>query len=336
MFDIPLNRPVLTWFVLLLICSFAPARSTTADEFSAVYYDSVSVTPGFTLRIGFWQDPDLSGDAKTTLRNRLIYLGGLLKEGLGEDLAACKFSDLEVYVLDDYQVLKDERRSGDYFDLLHCDQATYLIHGFGDSDPYDVLVEEATSERPDERGAGIWVRADSAIKSAAGKQWQDLENRHVAIVDEGCLYGGALQEARLAKDADRPVSDEAYSRTGCGSTSEAILRLITGLASEKPIEAAFLPLDSPGFKLAKRSLGLRPREDLPIRLLAEFDTDHLPGRPILAARYLLEGNPPLCRKLAAFFERQSIPWNWKSTNRARYQDLRAELRPLRDSGGRRP
>ena len=301
-----------------------------------MYYDSITATPEFTLRIGFWQDPDLSVDAKTTLRNRLIYLGGLLKNGLSDDLAACRFSDLEVYVVDDYQVLREERRSGDFFDLLHCDQATYLIHNIGESDPYDVLVEEATSERMDESGAGIWVRADSAIKSVVGKRWQDLENRNVAIVDAGSLLGGALQEVRLTKDPDRPLSNEAYTRTGCGSTSDAILRLITGLASEKPIEAAFLPLESPGFRLAKRALGLSPREDLPIRLLAEFKTDTLPGRPILAARYLLEGNPHLCRKMAAFFERQSIPWYWKPTNRDRYQDLRAELRPLRDSGGRRP
>lgn len=317
----------------------------------AVMYDSITdTTPGFTLRIGFWQDPDLSGknpdpseeephpseETRADYYGDLTKLGQLLNANLGDDLAACGFSDLEVYVVDNYRDLREERRNGRFFDLLHCDQAAYLISGMGEADPYEVLVEEATKERIDEFGAGIWVRRDSPIQRVTGKPYKDLDDRHVAVVDERSLCGGALQMARLARSATPPLPTNKYKRTACGSTSDAILRLITGFASEYPIEAAFLPLESPGFEAARKTLGLGRREDIPIQLLDGYKTDGLPGRPMLVARYLQKACPDLTDRLSSFFENQTSPWQWVRPDLPRYRELGAELVQLPDMRDRKP
>jgi len=128
-----------------------------------------------------------------------------------------------------------------------------------------------------------------------------------------------------------------YERTECGSTSDAILRLVTGLASERPIEAAFLPVDSPGFQVARRALGLRRKEDLPIRLLARFPVEDSPGFPLLIGKYLRTCNPEIGAKLVSFFETQNIPpWRWKETTEEKYGNLQEELAPLLQAGEDRP
>src|SRR5690606_29577906 len=142
------------------------------------------------------------------------------------------------------------------------------------------LAEEIpASDSENWNKGGIWVREDSSIRSVVGEQGYDLTYRHVAIVDEHCLLGGALQRARLHSLGNRPFSatGEEYPRTSCGSVSDAILRLLTGLSSSwPPIEAAFLPLDSPGYREARDLLGLRRRDPLPIRLLATYEIEDLP------------------------------------------------------------
>ena len=321
--------------ILIIGLALSSLLKAAFGQPAAVVYNPITEARPFRaeFKIGFWQDPDLSPNARESLKNRLRPFSIRMIEKLGPTLAECGFTDLGIYLIEDYRLLHEERLKGD-FDLLHCDQAVYLVGkqylppGAREWEPYEVIAEEVLPEGTRKAQAGIWVREDSPIRKAA---WlSGKKGRHFALVDDNCLLGGALQMARLAGLHPSPLSatKEDYFRTSCGSVTDAILRLLTGIANETPIEAAFLPVDSAGFLKARKALGLAREEDLPIRLLESFEVKNPPGPPLLATRFLLECRADLRTALTDFLSEQRSPWRWRESEASRYQELEEEIAPL--------
>jgi hypothetical protein len=293
-----------------------------------------SSTPPWVFKVAFWRDPDVSDTLQERLDYRINLLANELTKALGPDLVECGYRDIKIYLIDDYRDLLTERGKGE-FHLLHCDPAAYLMGrlypspGFENWDPYDPILEEVPPEDSDERSCGIWIRTDSKIENLS-----ELKGAHIAAVDGHCLLGGVLQKAALAS----PISSVGgeFQTTDCGSTSDAILRLITGFATERPITAAFLPLRSPGVQKARRALGLKRGENLPIRLLEKFDGTDLPGNTLLASRILEQCGAAFLEKLTRFFLDQNDPWNWRTPDPIRSEKLERTLAPLFGRGGESP
>jgi hypothetical protein len=293
-------------------------------------YEQIAISPTAPLRfkIAFWKDPDLPPRTRPSGDKLRLFARRLIAE-LGPDLAASGFGDLTISLIEDYDQLWDERwRVG--FDLIECDPAVFValrtfFQGQAEEDPYELLVEEEPLDPPPST-ATIWVRKDSEINDLAA-----LKRRHVAIVSKYCLLGGAIQKARLSLDLQESL--EQGLATECGSVSDAILRLITGVATDKPIEAAFLPLNSPGFRAAARDLGLKTPDDLPIRVLATFEEEPIPGYPLLVRQNLLQLHPDLKEKLRQFFLGESAlgdkaPYRWKEPSVERMKEISKELDSL--------
>lgn len=325
------------WWAFVFPILIAGLGSPANSEPSIVAFTPIieASTPPWRFKVAFWRDPDLSDALKERLDYRIYLLANNLKESLGSDLIQCGYRDIEIYFIDDYRDLLSERGKGE-FHLLHCDPAAYLMGrlypspGFENWDPYDQILEEVPPEDSDERACGIWVQVDSEIQSI-----DDLrEGAHVAAVDGHCLLGGVLQKAALAS----PISTfgGGFHTTDCGSVSDAILRLITGFATDQPIEAAFLPLRSPGVQKARRMLALRRGENLPIRLLEKFDGSDLPGNTLLASRVLDVCGPAFKAKITRFFLSQDNPWKWRTPESGRFENLERKLAPLFGRGEESP
>lgn len=320
---------------LLLLLALRAAPPAAAGV-SVVAFNPIidSSTPPWSFKIAFWRDPDLSDTLKERLDYRIYLLSNNLKEALGPDLVQCGYRDIEIYLIDDYRDLLTERGKGE-FHLLHCDPAAYLMGrlypspGLPHWDPYNQILEEVPPDDPEDRSCGVWVRSDSGVDRLS-----DLRGAHIAAVDGHCLLGGVLQKASLSGPAATAVAP--FQTTDCGSTSDAILRLVTGLATERPIEAAFLPLRSPGVQKARRAMNLKRGENLPIRLLERFDGSALPGNSLLASRILEQCGPVLLDKLTRFLLEQTTPWEWRTPDPQRFKALEETLAPLFGKGGGAP
>ncbi len=297
-----------------------------------------SALASWTFRIAFWRDPDLADlvprKREDSLVEKLSDFGERLRSEMGAELHDAGFGDFTITLIEDYDRLKDERLKGEGFHLLHCDPALYLLgktflESNREEDPYAVLVEEATPENAGSRGAAIWVRKDSTIREI-----RDLSRRHAAIVHRSALLGGALQRAELLRGPEQRMREGLtegtgdYELTTCGSVSDALLRLATGLATEIPIEAAFLPLEGPGFRLVQRELGKKSIAELPFRVLSTIPADSLPGFPLLVNSYFLGKHPGICLNLKRFFLRERFPYRWMEPNTGVLNQLAQELEPL--------
>jgi hypothetical protein len=253
---------------------------------------------------------------------------------MGKELHAAGFGDFTITLIEDYDRLKDERLKSDGFHLLHCDPATYLLgksflESNREEDPYEVLLQEASPEDTGSQGAAIWVRKDSSIREI-----QDLALKHIAMAHPFSLMGGALQRAALLRGPDRPLREGLTEGIGdfvvttCGSVSDAFFRLATGLATEKPIEAAFLPLEGPGVRLVLRELGKKSVDELPFRALTTLPTDSLPGFPLLANSYLIRQHPALRESLKRMLLRERFPYRWDEAGVEAMNQLSRDLAPL--------
>jgi hypothetical protein len=327
-------RPRFAFLFLLL------AATAAADVFDAVAVNHFGSGP-FTFRIAFFRDPDLAaqpfGPRRDTLVEKISLFVRRLTDTLGSDLEKAGFGDLSISLIEDYDRLWEERRRG-AFDLLHCDPAVFLIgEGYlegGDfDDPYEVFLEESTGAEEPGPAAVIWVRGDSPLRDV-----RDLAGRHVVAVHRSCLLGGALQRAFLALNPSthfpEPVekSGGAYPLTECGSVSDAVLRLITGLANQAPVEAAFLPEQAPGLLLAAREMGLPSSAALPLRVLARIPTEPLPSNLLLLHRSLSEEKPEqragLIERIKAVLLAERTPFRWDEPGIECLGLLRERLGPL--------
>jgi len=295
-----------------------PAIGTERADYYRQIPDSTSVNP---FNIALWVDPDLLVYNQQLQEKIRRFGNGLLDEASAE-LKAANFGFISIEVLNDYERLLEERKNG-IFELLHCDQAVYLA-GRSQFDLYEVLLEQYREESPSAGAAGIWVREDSEIKELG-----DLVGRHIAAVHSYSLLGGALQQALLAVTprSPRPGEEGNYKPTkytNCGSASDAILRLITGVATERPIEAAFIPTSSPGLSLAARLLGV-DESGLPIELLETHPNTRLPGKPLLVSGLLKSEEPALVNCLKTFLVRQRVPYKWQNSGKERFVSLEHDL-----------
>ncbi len=324
---------------LFILLSLLPLAGFTQNN--AVVYGSLgdrSAPASWTFRIAFWRDPDLADmvarKGEDSLDEKLSNFGERFKTQMGRELLSAGFGDFTISLIEDYDRLKDERLKGEGFHLLHCDPAMYLLgRAFletnREEDPYEILVEEVSQENTASRGVAIWVRNDSSIRAIS-----DLSRRHVAIVHRSSLLGGAIQRAALLRGPEPRLREGLtegtgnYELTTCGSVSDALLRLATGLATEKPIEAAFLPLEGPGFRLTLREMGLKNISDLPFRVLTTFPTDSLPGFPLLVNSYFLRQYPLLCDHLKQMLIRERFPYQWRVPNTGFMNQLAQALEPL--------
>ncbi len=301
-----------------------PVRSEVKD-FSLSTFEA---SQGERFRIAFWQDPDLSRLEFTheSFQEKLRRFERDFILAMEGPLVEAGFGDIKISIIDDYENLLEERTFGN-FHLLHCDVATYLLPKNESFEPYTVLLEETPSEPLTSSHAVIWVTAESTYQEP-----QDLFGARVAIVDPYSLFGGTIQWARLWKAVGRLGLGEGppFETVKTGAVSEGILRLVTGLGTESPIQAAFLPADGAGFQVAAQMLGLKRTEDLPIRILRKPAGIPIPGNPLLIDRYrLAEPYPGLTQQLGDFFESQKLPWSWKRSDDKRFEPLLQTLSPLR-------
>ncbi len=350
-----------TTALLFLLVSLLPLSGFAQND--AVVYGALgdrSAPAAWTFRIAFWRDPDLaalvsrqredslddklwrdpdfaalvSRQHEDSLNEKLSRFGERLKTEMGKELQAVGFGDFTITLIEDYDRLEDERLKGDGFYLLHCDPAMYLLgkaflETNREEDPYAPLVEEVSPEEAGMYGAAIWVRKDSNIHEV-----RDLVRRHIAIPHHSSLMGGALQRAALLQGPEPHIREGLtegtgdYELTTCGSTSDTLFRLATGLATEKPIEAAFLPLQGPGFRLVLRELGLKTIADLPFRVLSSIPTDSLPGFPLLVNTYFLRKHPQLCQHLKEMLLRERFPYRWGEVDVKSMKQLAQDLAPL--------
>ena len=324
---------------LFFLLSFFPLTGSTQNE--AIVFGSLgdrSAPASWTFRIAFWRDPDLADmvarKGEDSLDEKLSNFGERFKNEMGRELQSAGFGDFTITLIEDYDRLKDERLKGEGFHLLHCDPAMYLLgRSFletnREDDPYEILVEEASQENTASRGAAIWVRKNSSIRAIS-----DLSRRHVAIVHRSALLGGAIQRAALLRGPEPRLREGLtegtgnYELTTCGSVSDALLRLATGLATETPIEAAFLPLEGPGFRLTLREMGLKTISELPFRILTTVPTDSLPGFPLLVNSYFLRQHPMWGDRLKKMLTRERFPYQWMAPNTEIMNQLAETLEPL--------
>jgi hypothetical protein len=329
-----LMRPFITIF---LLTGLSP---TWSYENNAIVYEqlSVSATASLTFRIALWRDPDLvllskrkEGDA---LKEKLALFAHRMAEQFGKELTARGFGDLTISLIQDYDRLKDERLNGSTYQIIHCDPAIYLLgkeflESNEEEDPYQLVVEEIPPESQAIPEAVIWIRKDSTIQDL-----RDLRRHHIAVVHRYSLLGGALQRAYLSEDETHPLHEGLlegagdYDVTVCGSVSDALFRLATGLATEKPIEAAFLPRLAPGFLLVMREMGFSSPEDLPFRPLKSWQQPNLPGNSLLVHRELSHGNTQFLDDLQKFLTRERFPLRWKIPNFDLLTALKDSLDPI--------
>lgn len=333
---------VLRATALFLFLYLLPLTGSAQND--AVVYGGLgdrSTPASWTLQIAFWRDPDLAEVAsrkrEDNLNEKLTQFGERLKNEIGEELHAAGFGDFTITLIEDYDRLKDERFKRDGFHLLHCDPAMYLLgkaflESHHEEDPYQVLLEEASQENRGSSGAAVWVRKDSSLRDL-----QDLSRRHVVITNRFSLMGGALQRAKLLRDLTPPLREGLtegsgdYEVTTCGSDSDALLRLATGLATESPIEAAFLPLEGPGFRLVMRDLGMKSMEELPFRVLSSASTDSFPCFPLLVNTFFSRQHPAICANLKRLLlseRRERLPYHWREVNPEAMKRLAQDLAPL--------
>ncbi|MCA9434244.1 MAG: PhnD/SsuA/transferrin family substrate-binding protein [Candidatus Omnitrophica bacterium] len=299
-------------------------------------YKTLDTRIGQKFLIAFWQDPDLSqlGFTYESFREKLRRFTRELESELREPLIEAGFGDIQISIIDDYDSLVDERNLG-RFHLLHCDPAVYLLPRYESLEPYPytVLLEEADREESTSSNAVIWVKKDSPIQSP-----RDLINEKIVSVHPSSLFGGALQRAWLWDSPFGALRDgREYASVQSGAVSEGVLRLVTSLGTEDPVEAAFLPREGIGFQVAAQMLGLKRVEDIPIRTLeipsSEFP---LPGNPLLIDRNLLEKFPDLGEQIRQFFIEQKLPWDWISPQEADFSSLEDRLSPLLFKDGNSP
>lgn len=310
---------------LLLTLTLAAISRTVQGEVTDFAYSTLDSQKEAKFRIGFWQDPDLSllQFSHDSFREKLRLFGRRFEQAMRDPLVAADFGDVKISIISDYETLFDERVLG-RFDLLHCDPASYVLLRNVVWDPYTPLLEETSRDPDGSKAAGIWVREDSPHRTP-----QDLVNKKIAIVAPTSLFGGALQRARLWNAGDRPLREgREFRAIPTGSAAEGILRLVTGLGTDDPIEAAFLPGDGVGFQAAAQLLGVRRPESIPIRRIDEFASDEFPGPPLLINRITLETHPGLGDALAEFFEEEKLPWAWRRTEESQYERLAEILSQL--------
>lgn len=312
----PARLPLAHRLLAFLFYLSVPLGAQAADEPEALFFDPFHEAPN-TFQIAFWRDPDEAAVAALEngdpLHERLKLFARRLIQEASDVLIADSFGSLSVTLIQDYDRLYDERWTGVNYNLLHCDPAVHLEgRGFPSSGrfaAYELFLEQDPDEA-DARGAGIWVNRESPIEEIG-----DLVNRHIARVHDSSLLGGALQRAELARHPrvrlrqGFTAGKGDYLATSCGSVSETIFRLITGLATERPIDAAFLPLSGPGFDWALREMNLRSVEDLPIRLLQSYEFEAQPRFPLLISR-IPEISPSLRDRLEQIFLEVKGPFQW--------------------------
>lgn len=334
---------------LFLLLSLFIGKSAFAIESGAIAYEqlAVSTTASWTFRIAFWRDPDLAALASKrssdALKAKISLLAQRIIKEMGRDLLANGYGDISISLIEDYDRLKDERLRGNVFHVLHCDPSLFclgnqFLSASQEEDPYILLAEEipgADSTPPSD--AGIWVRKDSEISRV-----HDMERRHVAIVNRFSLLGGAIQRASLLTDPVNPFEESLpqkagdYDITPCGSVSDALYRLATGLASEKPIEIAFLPLEAPGFSLVMKEMGVKTLQELPFRKISTIPARDLPSFLLLGNRLLVRENQEFWRRLTHFFLDEKFPYRWKAPEGSSLERLDERLKPLFSLGSGQP
>ncbi|MCG3199522.1 MAG: hypothetical protein GHCLOJNM_04040 [bacterium] len=339
---LPFHFPLLFKVSLAILGITIPpgpaCRAASGDGLRVVAYTDLSPTQPYTfsLQLAFWRDPDtallLERHDADTLVEKLNQFAGRLREELGDNLAQAGIGEFSISLIEDYNRLMDERTTGT-IDLLMCEPGVFVLgrnylQGVVIEDLYEVLLEEAPAGRRAPAEAAIWTRNDSEIRAL-----KDLEGRHVALVHPAALLGGALQRAALAGNQNlrlHPGSDESggnYQVTACGSVSDAVFRLITGLATDRPIEAAFLPFSAPGFLLALTEMGLETEADLPIRALETFKAEEAPGSALLLNRILARRSPDLVARISDVLIAEHGPFRWRRPDWKAWDRLRETLAP---------
>jgi len=316
----------------ILHCAFLMYASGCFAEVTDYSYSTLDLRQEKVFRIAFWRDPDLSRleYSSESFEEKIRRFAVEIQTALEGPLVEAGFGDIQISVIDDYGSLLEERSFG-RFNLLHCDPATYVLARNEPYDPYTVLMEEASRTPAKSNEAIVWVTAESTYRDP-----RELVGTHIAIVDSHSLLGGAIQWARLSESLNWSKPGPPFEKVRTGSVSEAVLRLVTGLGTEKPIQAAFLPFDSSGFQVAAQMMGLKRTEDLPIRVLTKIQTGPLPGNPLLIDRYEVGPRPNLQRELVDFFTSQKLPWMWEKSSEERYKNLTQILSPLRAMDGDSP
>ena len=313
--------------LILLLGLLAPVFPVYSEvtDFS---YSTLDTHREKRFRIAFWQDPDLSEleFSYGSFQEKLRRLGRELETVLKGPLIQAGFGDIKISVISDYESLLEERTFG-RFHLLHCDPAVYLLAKNETFEPYTVLLEEVSKKPMTSSQAVIWVTKESTFNDP-----RDLLQTNIAVVDSYSLFGGAIQWARLSKGMNKIGSGPAFQTVSTGAVSEAVFRLVTGLGTENPIRAAFLPAESVGFQVAAQMMGLKRVEDLPIRILRRPTAIPLPGNPLLVDDFLMQSHPELREPLIQFFENQKLPWMWQRSSEERYEPLMENLAPLRSIG----
>ena len=335
-----------SFFLLLFLVFCSPA---SAIENGAIAYEqlAVSTTASWTFRIAFWRDPDLAALASKrssdALKAKISLLAQRIIKEMGRDLLASGYGDLSISLIEDYDRLKDERLRGNAFHVLHCDPSLFCLGNHfltasHEEDPYILLAEEIPgADSTPSSDAGIWVRKESEINKVS-----EISRRHVAMVNRFSLLGGAVQRATLMADPSTPLEESLPQRTGdydvtpCGSVSDALYRLATGLASEKPIDVAFLPLEAPGFSLVLKEMGIKSVEDLPFRTLSIIPSRDLPCFLLLGNRMLVRDNQEFWLHLTRFFLGEKFPYRWKPPDGSSLQRLEDRLQPLFSLGSGQP
>jgi hypothetical protein len=202
-----------------------------------------SSTPPWSFKVAFWRDPDLSDTLLERLDYRINLLSNSLKETLGSDLIACGYRDIEIYLIDDHRDLLAERGKGEFPPPLRSGPYRWggsISPGLEDWDPYEPILEEIPSEVGG-RGCGVWVRADSKIETVSvraptSRRWMGIASS--AVSAKAALAG----RSKTGGPSRRPIAGPLRMN----------LRLVTGLATERPIETAFLPPARRGTKAVGR------------------------------------------------------------------------------------